>query len=67
MWSRQGGNKIWNVKKTKTKTKKQMETLAAKKKKKKINCCFKLRICEARQWWCMPLIPAHGRQRHADF
>jgi hypothetical protein len=35
MWSRQGGNKIWNVKKTKTKTKKQMETLAAKKKKKK--------------------------------
>jgi hypothetical protein len=21
----------------------------------------------ARQWWCMPLIPALGRQRQADF
>jgi hypothetical protein len=27
---------------------------------------FKIKTV-ARQWWCMPLIPALGRQRQADF
>jgi hypothetical protein len=26
---------------------------------------FKTKL--AKQWWCMPLIPALGRQRQADF
>jgi hypothetical protein len=25
------------------------------------------KLSEAGQWWCMPLIPALGRQRQADF
>jgi hypothetical protein len=26
-----------------------------------------LKIVEIGQWWCMPLTPALGRQRQADF
>jgi hypothetical protein len=25
------------------------------------------KITKTRQWWCMPVIPALGRQRQADF
>jgi hypothetical protein len=32
-------------------------------------CCreWGLKLCDAGQWWCMPLIPALGRQRQVDF
>jgi hypothetical protein len=26
-----------------------------------------LKVCSCRVWWLMPLIPALGRQRQADF
>jgi hypothetical protein len=50
---------LFKKERKKRKEKKRKEKKRKEKKRKEKQ--------SARQWWCMPLIPALGRQRQADF